>query len=87
MSNVGNYGLIIITPLLNPDFMSKYKKTIGPRNKAYSPFTYCLSIEPRKEAKTQWENTPLNMDRKNNFFGNLVVNHSSPHDQQSPAVI
>ena len=34
MSNVGNYGLIILTPPLNPDFMSKYQKTIGPRNKA-----------------------------------------------------
>ena len=34
MSNVGNYGFIILTPPLNPNFMSKYKKTIGPRNKA-----------------------------------------------------
>ena len=33
MSKVGNYGLIILTPPLNLDFMSKYKKTIGPRNK------------------------------------------------------
>ena len=44
-----NYGLIILTPPLKPDFMSKYQKTIGPRNKDYSPFTYCLSIQPRKE--------------------------------------
>ena len=86
MSSVGNCGLIILTPPLNPEFMSKYHKTIGPRNKDYSPFTYCLSIEPRKEAKTQWENPPLNMDR-NFFFGNLVINHTSPHDQQSPTVI
>ena len=34
MSKVGNYGLIILKPPLKPDFMSKYKKTIGPRNKA-----------------------------------------------------
>ena len=33
MSNMGNYGLIIIEPPLNPDFMSKYQKIIGP-NKA-----------------------------------------------------
>ena len=33
MSNVGN-GLIILTPPLNPEFISKYQKTIGPRNKA-----------------------------------------------------
>ena len=34
MSKVGKYGLTIITPPLNPNFMSKYKKTIGPINKA-----------------------------------------------------
>ena len=34
MSNMGNYGLIIITPAINPDFMIKYQKIIGPRNKA-----------------------------------------------------
>ena len=34
MSKVGNYGLIILTPPLKPEFMSKYQKTIGPRNKA-----------------------------------------------------
>ena len=34
MSKVGNYGLIILAHPLNPDFMSKYQKTIGPRNKA-----------------------------------------------------
>ena len=32
MSDVGSYGLIILTPPLNPDFMSKYQKTIGPSN-------------------------------------------------------
>ena len=34
MSKVANYGLIILKPPLNPEFMSKYQKTIGPRNKA-----------------------------------------------------
>ena len=34
MFKVGNYGLIILTPPLKLDFMSKYQKTIGPRNKA-----------------------------------------------------
>ena len=34
MSKVANYGLIILTPPINPNFMSKYHKTIGPRNKA-----------------------------------------------------
>ena len=34
MSKVDNYGLIIITPLIKPEFMSKYQKNIGPRNKA-----------------------------------------------------
>ena len=34
MSKVGNYGLIIITLPFKPEFMSKYKKTIGPSNKA-----------------------------------------------------
>ena len=66
MSNMGNYGLIILTPPLKPEFMSKYHKTIGPINKDQSPFTYCMSIQPRKEAKSQRENPPLNMDM--NFF-------------------
>ena len=34
MSNVGNYGLIILTPPIKLEFMSKYKKNIGPSNKA-----------------------------------------------------
>ena len=34
MSKAANYGLIILTPPLNPDFMSKYQKTIGPSKKA-----------------------------------------------------
>ena len=68
MSKIGNYGLIILTPPLKPEFMSKYHKTIGPSNKAQSPFTYCLSIQPRKEAKTQWKNPPLNMDKKNKIL-------------------
>ena len=34
MSNMGNYGLIIIKPPFNPDFMAKYQKIIGPTNKA-----------------------------------------------------
>ena len=35
MSKVDNYGLIIITRCpLKPEFMSKYKKIIGPSNKA-----------------------------------------------------
>ena len=83
---MGNYGLIIITLPLKPNSMSKYNKTIGPGNKAQSPFTYYMSIQPRKEAKSQWENPPLNMDRKQNF-GNLVINQTSPHDQQSPTMI
>ena len=86
MSKVGNYGLIILKPPLKLEFMSKYQKTIGPSNKAQSPFTYYLSIQPRKEEKTQWENLPLNMDTKQNF-GNIVINNSSPHDPKSPAVI
>ena len=76
MSNVGKYGLIILTPPFKPEFMSKYQKNIGPSNKAYSSVTYCLSIQPRKEAKTQWGNPPLNMDRKTKF-GNIVINHAS----------
>ena len=34
MSKVGNYGLIILTTPLKPEFMSKYQKNIGPSNKA-----------------------------------------------------
>ena len=83
---MGNYGLIILTPPLKPEFMSKYQKNIGPINKAQSPFTYCLSIQPRKEAKTQWENPPLNMDSKTKFK-NLIISHASQHDQKSPTVI
>ena len=82
MSNVGNYGLIILIPPLKFDFMSKYQKNIGPTNKAQSPLTYCLSIQPRKEAKTQWEKHPLNMDKKTKF-GNIVINHASQHDHKS----
>ena len=87
MSKVDNYGLIILTPPLNPKFMSKYQKNMGPRNKDQSPFAYCLSIQPRKEAKTKWKNPPLNMDRKNKIFGNLIINHASQHDKKSIAVI
>ena len=83
---MGNYGLIIVTPPLNPNFMSKYQKNIGPRRKAQSPFIYSLSIQPRKEEKKQSENPPLNMDMKQNF-GNLVINHASPHDQRFPTLI
>ena len=86
MSKVGNYGLIIIRPPLKPEFMSKFQKNIGHRNNSQSPFTYCLSILSRKEAKTQWENPPLNINNKTKFE-NLVINHASQHDQQSPAVI
>ena len=73
---MGKYGFIILKPPINPDIMSKYHKNIGPSNKDQSPFTYCMSIQPRKEAKTQWENPPLNMDKKQNF-GNIVINHTS----------
>ena len=83
---MGNYGMIILTPPLKPEFMSKYQKTIGPSNKAQSPFTYCLSIQPRKEANIEWENPPLNMDKKTKF-GNLVINNASQHDKKSPVVI
>ena len=86
MSKVGNYGLIILKPPLKPFFKSKYQKTIGPSNKAQSPFTYCMSIQPRKEAKPTWENPPLNMDCKTKF-GNLVFTHASQHDQKYPVVI
>ena len=34
MSKVGNYGLIILKNPIKPTFMSKYQKTIGPKNKA-----------------------------------------------------
>ena len=34
MSNMGNYGLIILKTPLNPEFMIKYQKIIGPSNKA-----------------------------------------------------
>ena len=33
MDKVGNYGLIILTPPLKREFMNKYQKNIGPRNK------------------------------------------------------
>ena len=87
MSNVGNYGLIILTPPLKTEFMSKYQKIIGQATRLSCPFTYCMSIQARKEEKTQWENPPLNMDRKNKIFGNLVINHASQNDQKSPVVI
>ena len=34
MSDVGKYGLIILTPPLKPEFMSKYQKNIVPNNRA-----------------------------------------------------
>ena len=34
MSKVGNYGLIILTPPLKPEFMSNKSKNIGLINKA-----------------------------------------------------
>ena len=34
MSKEGSYGFIILKTPLKPKFMSKYQKTIGPRNKA-----------------------------------------------------
>ena len=71
MSKWVNYGLIILTPPLKPKFMSKYQKTIGPSNKAYSPFTYCMSIKPRKEAKTQWEKSSLKHGHETKFWKDL----------------
>ena len=62
---MGSYGLFILTPPPKPEFMSKYQKNIGPSNKAQSPFTYCMSIQPGKKEKPQWENPALNMDKKN----------------------
>ena len=79
-------GLIILKTPLNPDFLLKYQKNIGPSKNDYSPFTYCLSIQPRKEAKTQWENPTLNMDMIKKI-GNIFIDHYSPHGQQSIAVI
>ena len=86
MSNVGNYGLNIIKPPTKLEFMSKYQKTIGPSNKAQSPFTYGLSIQPRKEAKTQWEKSSLKHGHETKF-GNIVINHASKNVQKSPIVI
>ena len=77
MSKVGNYGFIILTAPLNLEFISKYQKNIGPRNKAFSPFTYSLSIQPSKEAKTQWEKSPLKHGQEKQNFGNIVINHVS----------
>ena len=37
MSKVGNYGLIILTPPLKNEFMSKYQKTIVPRSNLSHP--------------------------------------------------
>ena len=34
MSKVANYGLIILTTPIKPEFMIKYQKNIGSRNKA-----------------------------------------------------
>ena len=68
MYNVGNYGFIILIPPLNPDFMSKYQKTMWPSNKAQSPFTYYLSIQPSKEAKTQWEKYSLKNGQENKIW-------------------
>ena len=65
---MGKYGFDYSKSPLNPDFMSKYQKNIGPNNKSQSPFTYCFSIQPSKEEKTQWENPPLNMDTKTKFW-------------------
>ena len=48
MSKVANYGLIILTPPLKPNFMSKYHKLIGPSNKSLSPF-YILHVHTTKE--------------------------------------
>ena len=45
---MGNYGLIILTPPINIEFMSKYIKNIGPRKKDYSPF-YILYVHTTKE--------------------------------------
>ena len=39
-----------------------------------------------KRQKPSGRDPPLNMDRKQNFE-NLVINHASPHDKKSPAVI
>ena len=67
MSNVGNYGLIILTPPLNPEFMSKYRKLQGLATSLSHPLHTASPFKTRKEAKPTWENPPLNMDCKQNW--------------------
>ena len=67
MSKVGNYGLIILTHPLKPKFMTKYQKTIGPSNKAQSPFTSACPFNQGKRKKPSGKNHPLNIDMKQNL--------------------
>ena len=66
--------------------MSKYQKIIGPRNSLSHPLHTACPFNQGKRQKPNGKNPPLNMDYKTKF-GNLVITHSSQHDQQSPAVI
>ena len=61
----------------------KYIRDIGRRNKAYSPFTYCFSIQNKEKRQNhKWENPPSKMNMNKNVW-NLVFNISSQQDQIS----
>ena len=53
-----------------------------PINKAYSPFTYSLSIQNNEKRQNhKWENPPSNMDI-NKTVWNMIFNLYSQHDIQ-----
>ena len=83
---MGNYGLIILTFPFIFNFMSKYQNIMGPSNKAWSPF-YIPHVHKTKErGKNPMGKSSLKHGQEI-VFGNLVINHSSPHDQKSLVVI
>ena len=76
MSNMGNYGLIILTPPINPDFMSKYQKNIGPSKGLVT--LYIMLVHTTKErGKSPMGKSSLKHGQKNKSFGNIVINHAS----------
>ena len=75
---MGNYGLIILTPPLSPEFMSKYQKFTGPRNKTQSSF-YILQVHTTNErGKNQEGKSSLKHGQENKILeilSEIILHH------------
>ena len=80
MSNISNYGLIILTPPLNPEFMCKYQIATGLATRLSHPLHISCPYNQGKRQKPSGKKTPLKHGHGTKF-GNIVINHASQHNQ------